>query len=114
MLWRSDAVEYYWRPVAIALATEGIEFAFLFDKIGRKYNDKQTVAMCFGCCEKFLIDQITVFDYIIRFEEWEALKQHMRYIRGTKLREIGDTCCIVEWANRKIMHVPLTAIAAAD
>lgn len=112
--WRNDAIQYYWRPLAIALATEGIEFAFLFDKVGRKYNDKQTVATCFGCCQKFLVDQITVFDYKIRFEEWEALKQHMQFVRGVVVEVIGDTCCVIQWSNHKNLHVPLTAVIPAD
>lgn len=47
---------------------DGVELGFLFERVGRKYNDKQTVATCFACLSRFVLDQITVFDYKLRFE----------------------------------------------
>lgn len=111
--WRPDAVNYYWRPFAIAMI-HGIREGFLFDKVGKKYNDKETVAMCVGCKEHVSLSLITVFDYRLQYDEWEALKHHMRFLRGVVSQTTSSSCCIVDWANGCEMHVPNTALIPAD
>uniref|UniRef100_A0A914WL71 BTB domain-containing protein n=1 Tax=Plectus sambesii TaxID=2011161 RepID=A0A914WL71_9BILA len=112
--WRPDSVDTYWRTFALSLIQDGVELGFLFDRVGRKYNDKQTVATCIGCLTRFGLDTITVFDFKIRFEEWEPLKHHMQHMRGIVVELVGQTCCVVQWGNGKRLHIPCTALVPAD
>lgn len=100
--WKPEAADFYWKSFVRFWVDDSLVLPFTCERNGH------LLARCIACDK--VQEPKCSYTFDIPEDSWKAMAHHMLYMCGTVIQLVDGSCCLVQWGNGRIIHLPLSAL----